>query len=90
MISVMLRLGTRNIQPASTTDFQMLRPLAPNISRQGVNTLEVLPTLMRLRPQRFHRWSMVKSGAFPFSFNSINTLTVRYVIPPDIESDCQS
>ena len=25
----------------------------------------------------------------PFSFNSINTLTVRYVIPPYIESDCQ-
>nr|DAY98232.1 MAG TPA: hypothetical protein [Caudoviricetes sp.] len=28
VISVMLRLGNRNIQPASITDFQMLRPLA--------------------------------------------------------------
>ena len=33
-----LRLGVRNIHRASTTDLQMLRPLAPNISRQGVNT----------------------------------------------------
>lgn len=31
-------LALENIQRASTTDFQMLRPLAPNISRQGVNT----------------------------------------------------
>nr|DAH03085.1 MAG TPA: hypothetical protein [Caudoviricetes sp.] len=28
VISVMPRLGTWNIQPASTTDLQMLRPLA--------------------------------------------------------------
>ena len=33
-----LRLGVRNIHRAGTTDLQMLRPLAPNISRQGVNT----------------------------------------------------
>nr|DAW66973.1 MAG TPA: hypothetical protein [Caudoviricetes sp.] len=31
-------LALGNIQRASTTDLQMLRPLAPNISRQGVNT----------------------------------------------------
>ena len=59
-----LRLGVRNIQRAGTTDFQMLRPLAPNIIRQGVNTWS-LAYPSRIRSHRFHRWSMVKSGAFP-------------------------
>nr|DAG66538.1 MAG TPA: hypothetical protein [Caudoviricetes sp.] len=31
-------LALRNIQRTGTTDLQMLRPLAPNISRKGVNT----------------------------------------------------